>query len=354
MSKIVLEARALQRSYHGRSVVDVDGIDVAEGEILAILGANGAGKSTLFRLLLGVEKPDEGTVQLRGRAAGVFQRPYLFDGDVTDNINYGMKAAGFPVDIRQRRCEAVMSAFGLQHVMRKPVHQLSGGETQRVALARALALQPAVLLLDEPTATLDAPLKRQLRDDLLRSARVHAGAVVLITHDAADAFGVADRIAVMEAGRIVQIGSPDELLADPATAFVATFTGAELLLNGSVMAVAEDLVQVELEEGASIWAALPRARTWNVERGARMHVAYRPEDVVLSSVESMVELSARNQYRLRVASAVGSGGLVRLRLEGKPVLSALLTRTSCESLGIRPGRDVMAHLKAAALRALPA
>jgi molybdopterin-binding protein len=177
---------------------------------------------------------------------------------------------------------------------------------------------------------------------------------MVITHDAADAFGMADRIAVMEAGRIVQTGTPDELLSDPGTPFVASFSGAELLLDGSVTAVAEDLVHVQLEDGATIWAALPQGRRWMVQRGARVHVAYRPEDVVLSSAESSTELSARNQYRLRVAALSGSGGLVRLRLEGRPPLAALLTRTSCESMGIRPGREVIAHLKAAALRALPA
>jgi molybdate transport system ATP-binding protein len=231
---------------------------------------------------------------------------------------------------------------------------LSGGEAQRVALARALALNPDVLLLDEPTANLDATVKRQFRDDLLRSVRAHARSALVITHDSTDAFGLADRIAVMEGGRIVQTGPPDELLTDPRTPFVATFTGAELLLNGSVTDVAEDLVHVALVDGGSVWAALPRERGWTVERGARVHVAYRPEDVVISSIESTIELSARNQFRLRVVSLGGAGGLVRLRLEGPPTLSAVLTRTSCESLGIRPGREVVAHLKAAAVRALPA
>jgi molybdopterin-binding protein len=224
---------------------------------------------------------------------------------------------------------------------------------QRVALARALVLHPDVILLDEPTAALDAPLKRQFREDLSRSVRTHARAAMIITHDSADAFGIADRIAVMDRGRIIQTGTPDELLADPRTPFVAAFTGAELLLNGSVTTIAEDLVHVALSDGGAVWAALPRERSWTLERGARVHVAYRPEDVMLSSVESTTELSARNHFRVRVAALSGSGGLVRLRLEGPPTLSALITRTSCESLGIRPGRDVIAHLKAAALRALP-
>ena len=348
MSTALLEAAGLRFSYDGRRAVDVDSLRVMRGEILAVLGANGAGKSTLFRLLLDLEAPEAGTVTARGRVAGVFQRPYLFDGTVADNLGYGLRAG------RAERVQAVAEAFQLTSLLTKRVHELSGGESQRVALGRALALQPDVLLLDEPTANLDAPLKRQFRDDLVRAARLHAGAVLIITHDAADAFGVADRIAVMDAGRIVQTGTPDELLAEPGTPFVATFTGAELLLDGTIANVAEDLVQIALQHGGTIWAALARNRNWTAQKGARVHVAYRPEDVVLASIESSAELSARNQYRLRVVSLTGSGGLVRLRLEGQPGLAALITRTSCESLGLRPGREVVAHLKATALRALPA
>jgi molybdopterin-binding protein len=347
-----LAARGLRHSYHGRIVVDVTELSIEPGEILAVLGANGAGKSTLFRLLLGLEKPHAGTVARNGRSAGVFQKPYLFDGTVAGNIAYGLK--GVPADERETRVRELAEMFGLTALLQNRVHQLSGGEMQRVALARALALHPDVLLLDEPTANLDAALRRQFREDLARSVRRHARAALIITHDCSDAFGLADRIAVLEHGRIVQLGTPDELLADPRTPFVATFTGAELLLNGSITDVAEDLVHVALHDGGTIWATLPQGRSWRSQRGARVHVAYRPEDVVISSIESSAELSARNHFRLRVASLSGSAGLVRLRLEGQPSLSAVLTRTSCESLGIRPGREVIAHLKAAALRALPA
>lgn len=350
----VLEARGLQRRYGDRRVVDVESLDVMAGEIVALLGENGSGKSTLFRLLLSLEPADAGTVTINGNAAGVFQRPYLFDGTVADNLEYGLRARGAVPGERQRALREITAAFGLTDLLEQPVHRLSGGEARRVALLRALVLQPDILILDEPTANLDAPVKQQLRNDLLRLARAHARSVLIITHDPTDAFGFADRIAVMENGRIVQTGSPNELLTDPASSFVASFSGADLLLDGSVIAVAEDLVQVLLRDGVTIWAALPQGRRWSVQRGASVHVAYRPEDVVLSSIESSTELSSRNQYRLRVASLSGSGGLVRLRLEGQPSLSALVTRTSCESLGLRPGRDVVAHLKAAALRAFPA
>jgi molybdopterin-binding protein len=353
-SAVLLSAQGLQQTYNGKRVVDVDHFSIQQGEVVALLGANGAGKSTLFRLLLGLERPVAGEVRLHGRAAGVFQRPYLFDGSVAENLEYGLHGTGLSKPARRERIDALADAFDLRALLAARVHSLSGGELQRVALVRALVMHPDVLLLDEPTANLDAPVKRRFRDDLVRNVRAHARSVLIITHDAGDAFGIADRIAVMENGRIVQQGPPDELLTNPQTSFVASFSGAELLLNGTVKALAEDLVQVALADGAAIWAALPRTRPWNLERGARVHVAYRPEDVVLSSIESSTELSARNQFRLRVESLNGGGGLIRLRLQGQPALSALITRTSCESLGLRPGREVVAHLKAAALRAFPA
>lgn len=353
-STVLLSAHGLQQAYNGKRVVDIDDFTINQGEVVALLGANGAGKSTLFRLLLGLERPLAGEVQLHGRAAGVFQRPYLFDGSVADNLEYGLHGAQLTRGARRDRVNALAEAFGLRELLGVRVHSLSGGETQRVALVRALVIHPDILLLDEPTANLDAAVKRRFRDDLVRNVRAHARSVLIITHDAGDAFGIADRIAVMESGRIVQQGSPDELLTNPETSFVASFSGAELLLNGTVKAVAEDLVHVTLVDGGALWAALPRTRPWSLERGARVHVAYRPEDVVLSSIESSTELSARNQFRLRVESLSGTGGLIRLRLQGQPALSALITRTSCESLGLRPGREVVAHLKAAALRAFPA
>jgi tungstate transport system ATP-binding protein len=352
MSQSVLAARGIRFGYGGQTVVDVTELEVASGEIVALLGANGAGKSTLFRLLLGLEKPQSGQIIVNGKSAGVFQRPYLFDGTVASNIAYGLQDASAAE--RESRVNEMASVFGLVPLLHTSVQRLSGGEAQRVALARALALAPDVLLLDEPTANLDAPLRRQFRDDLSRSVRMHARAALIITHDPTDAFGLADRIAVMEGGRIVQTGTPDELLSDPRTSFVAAFTGAELLLDGSVSAVADELIHVALQGGGALWATLPPGRTGSLARGARVHVAYRPEDVMLSAIESTTELSARNQFRLKVASMTGSGGLVRLRLEGQPALSALVTRTSCEALGVRPGREVIAHLKAAALRALPA
>ena len=363
MSETMLSARGVTRIYNGRTVVAIDELYVERGEVLAVLGPNGSGKSTLFRMLSLIETPDAGEIHYegrrmqrgdgRGRIVGVFQQPFLFSGTVRSNIAFGLKTNGITAEDREPRVLAAAEAFGLRPLLDESVRNLSGGEAQRVALARAIALQPSVLLLDEPTSNLDVLVKRTFREDVERAARTFAGAVVLITHDPAEAFGLADRIAVMDSGRIVQSGTPESLLDDPRTPFVASFTGAELLLDGIVTTVAEDLVHVDVA-GSMIWATVPRDHSWTPSRGMRAHVAYRPEDVMISAPDAPAEVSARNQFRLRIAGMTGSGGLVRLRLDGSVQLVALVTRNSVESMGLRPGRDVIAHMKATALRVLRA
>jgi molybdate transport system ATP-binding protein len=352
----VLEARGLVRSYGGRRVVDVARLGVRRGEVVAVLGPNGSGKSTLFRLLLLVERPDAGEVVLDGaaaragdgrtrrRLAGVFQRPHLFAGTVRSNLEFGLRATAVPRREWPERVARAAGQLGIGHLVDADVRQLSGGEVQRAALARALVLEPDVLLLDEPTAGLDVTVRRRFREELGRVIRARGRGVVLITHDAADAFELADRVAVMEGGRIVQEGTPEELTLDPATTFVAAFTGAELLLDGVVVGQGEDTVEVR--SGGAVLRA--RRMDGSLEAGAAVHVRYRPEDVMLAGT-GVPETSARNRLPMTVHSVSPVGGLVRVRLEGPVSLAALVTRESAERLGLAPGAAVVALLKTAAL-----
>ena len=356
----VLEADALRRSYHGRLVVDVARLHVGAGEVLAVLGPNGAGKSTLFRLLTLLERPDAGRIRLAGREvaahdahararmAGVFQRPYLFSGTVRQNLEFGLRAGGLAVEERRQRVEVAMGELGLSDLGNRDVRSLSGGEAQRVALARALVLNPDVLLLDEPTANLDVTVQRKFREDLARVTRGHARSVILITHDPSDAFALADRVAVLEDGRITQTAAPHDLVVEPATPFVAAFTGAELLLNGRLEESEElGLARVQLPAGASLWVTVAQP----LSRGAPVQVSYRPEEVVLSAIDAPFQGSPRNVFRMRVEALTPAGGLVRVGLEGVTRLVAIVTRSSAEQLQLRAGAEVNAHLKAAGLRA---
>jgi molybdate transport system ATP-binding protein len=356
----ILAAEGLVRSYGGRRVVDVERLHVGPGEVVAVLGPNGAGKSTLFRLLLLLERPDGGRVLLAGRAAtprdgwarrrmaGVLQRPHLFSGTVRDNVEFGLRASGVERSSWPARIDRTVAELGLGTMARTDVRALSGGEAQRVALARALVLEPDVLLLDEPAANLDVTVRRRFREELGHVMRERAGSVILITHDAADAFDLADRVAVMEAGRIVQVGTPEDLTADPATPFIAAFTGAELLLDGSVQEVGDGTVVVRAGEASLV----ARCGDGGISVGETVHVRYRPEDVTLAADPAAgrgVETSARNRLLMTVRSTTPVGGLVRVRLDGPVSLAAMVTRDSADRLGLHPGARVLAMLKTAAL-----
>jgi molybdopterin-binding protein len=357
---VILEARGLRRGYGGRTVVDVDQLAIHEGEVVAVLGPNGAGKSTLFRLLLALEPPDAGELRLRGtpittgsdearrRLVGVFQKSHLFSGAVRDNLRFGLRAAGVPRSEWRARIDPTLDELGIAGLRDADVARLSGGEAQRVALARALVLEPDVLLLDEPTANLDVTVRRRFREELGLIMRNRARSVLLITHDAGDAFDLADRVAVMEDGRIVQVGTPEELTADPATPFVAAFTGAELLLDGVVERVGDGTVDVRAGD-ATLVARCPEGRLAPADR---VHVRYRPEDVVLTP-SGAPDVSARNCLPMTVRSVRPVGGLVRVRLEGPITLAALVTRSSADRLGLAPGTGIHALLKTTALNVYP-
>ncbi|HSG81394.1 MAG TPA: ABC transporter ATP-binding protein [Gemmatimonadota bacterium] len=356
---VLLRGERLVRIYDGRRIVDVDAIDVYCGEVLAILGPNGAGKSTLMRLLAALESPDEGRVLYRGRsvsrddpelrrdAVAVLQHPYLWRGTVAGNVEYGLKARKVPAKDRGARVSEALKSLGISDLADAPVNSISGGEAQRVALARALVVGPEVLFLDEPTADLDVTVRRRLLSDLDRIVRQAAPAIVLITHDPGEAFALADRVVVIEGGRIVQAGTPAEIFESPATEFVASFTGAEFMLSGVIEQVEEGTLIVRLDSGESLEAA------GRGEVGARVRVAYRPEDVVIGPPATSTT-SARNRFDLRIARAHPQGGLVRLRLEAKTLrLEAVVTRHAVEELSLEIGVPVVGQIKATALHVFP-
>lgn len=361
----LLQIDNVVRRYGTRTVLDVETLSVEPGEVLAIVGPNGAGKSTLFRTLLLLERPDGGEIRLdgvvmrhrdpraRGRLAGVFQRPVLFTGTVHQNVAFALRAAGVTGARQRERVDEALGWLELDDLATRPVQTLSGGEAQRVALARALVLEPQIVLLDEPTSSLDVSVRRRFRHDVERVARQRAGSVVLITHDATEAFGLADRIAVMHDGRIAQVATPDEIMLHPGTPFVAELTGAELLLHGEVESTEEGLAAIRVSPDLVLWAAVRHDVA--LRTGGSAAVAYRPEDVSLASAGPLQETSAVNRVSALVEAIVPAGALTRVRIRTPDgiVLTALLTRRSVSALDLSRGSAVTAHIKAAALHAWP-
>src|SRR5262245_16795206 len=219
-------------------------LEILAGDFIAILGPSGCGKTTLLRMLGGFETPTAGRIEIAGKDVtriGPEKRPtnMVFQGyglfphmNVRQNVAYGLKLQRTAPAEARRRVDEMLQLVHLEELGDRPVNKLSGGQQQRVALARALVMRPAVLLLDEPLGALDLKLRKAMQVELRRIHRSLGGTFVFVTHDQEEALGLANRIAVMEAGRIIQEGGPEEIYRRPATPFVSTFIGDANLLEG--------------------------------------------------------------------------------------------------------------------------
>ena len=229
--------RELSRSFGTVRALDQLSLDIAPGELVALLGPSGCGKTTALRILAGFETADSGTVTVDGRDMSpvpaakrdmgmVFQSYSLFPNMTSlENVGFGLRMRGLRQAERRQRAGELLDMVGLTEHARHYPHQLSGGQQQRVALARALAIEPRVLLLDEPLSALDAKVRLQLREQI-RTLQQRLGTTTLfVTHDQEEALSMADRVGVMSHGKLEQIAAPDELYEHPATAFVAEFVG---------------------------------------------------------------------------------------------------------------------------------
>ncbi|MFE9258021.1 ABC transporter ATP-binding protein [Streptomyces sp. NPDC006879] len=322
-----VEFRGLRRSFG--STVALDGLDltVEPGELIALLGPSGCGKTTALRVIAGFEQPDSGEVLVDGqditrvpanrRDAGmVFQSYSLFPNlSARDNVAFGLRVRKVPAAQRRERAGELLDLVGLpDHGGRYP-HQMSGGQQQRVALARALALQPRVLLLDEPLSALDAKVRTNLREEIRRLQLSLGITTIFVTHDQEEALSMADRVAVLNAGKLEQCAAPAELYERPATAFVAEFVGTMNRLPGRI--ADPDAATVEVA-GAQLPVDGPAPTTGDVE------VLVRPENVTATADPSGTAT---------VVSASFFGAVTRLHLDladGSAVKADLPSRDAGE------------------------
>ena len=282
----VVEFRKISVDYGSHRVLDGFSLQVARGELIALLGPSGSGKTTVIRTMAGFLAPVEGAVLLSGRdvthvpphkrgVGVVFQSYALFPHmTVTDNLAYSLKVKGLGRAQIKRRCEELLELVRLQGLGNKKPGRLSGGQQQRVALARALAMDPDVLLLDEPLSNLDANLRRDVGEEIRRLQQNTGTTAILVTHDRQEAFGMADRIAVLRDGRIEQLGTPRDLYQRPATPFMAKFVGEANLVPGKVVEVASDGGLVTL---STAMGTLRGSGSANL--GSSVQLLIRPEDL---------------------------------------------------------------------------
>lgn len=324
--------------------------------ITAILGPSGGGKTTALRCLAGLARPQSGSIRCGPEvwfdsSANVHLRPqqrgigYLFQEAAMFPHLTAAANVGYALPRRERatRVAELLAAFGLAELAHRYPRELSGGQRQRVALARAVAGNPQAYLLDEPLAALDAPTRERLRPELRRRLLDTGRPCVLVTHDRTDAIAIADRIAVLIDGAIVQVGPVPTVFARPASAAVAELVGVETVLPGRVREVRDGLATVEV--GTAILAAIA------IDPPADVLVCIRGEDVTLHPGETAT--SARNRLPAVVVSVRSEGPLVRVELDVGFALVALVTRPACEELGLVMGARVVASVKAPAVHWVP-
>src|SRR5580698_7574754 len=330
------------RAFGATRALDQLSLDVAPGELVALLGPSGCGKTTALRIVAGFEYADSGTVTVDGKDISpvpaarrdmgmVFQSYSLFPNmTAQDNVAFGLRIRKISGTERTKRAAALLDMVGLSAQARQYPHQLSGGQQQRVALARALAIEPRVLLLDEPLSALDAKVRVQLREQI-RTLQQRLGTTTLfVTHDQEEALSMADRVGVMREGRLEQIAEPSELYARPATAFVAEFVGTMNRIPG----------QLDGETASALGAAVP-VQGETAGLAGDVDVLVRPEGLRLAAqpggngiVTDRTFLGATTRISVRLsgdvtvkvdqpsheAVALTPGTSVQVTLDGSPVL----------------------------------
>lgn len=329
-------------------VVDVS-IEAEPGDVVAVVGPNGSGKTTLLHALAGLVPLSSGHVRCDGEWSGlsvqqrrtgmVFQDILLFPHlTVRQNVAFGPRSRGASRREALATAESWLARVGLtEYADRRPA-QLSGGQAQRVALARALASDPVLMLLDEPLASLDVGVAMAMRVELARHLREYGGISLLVTHDAVDVQAVANRVVVLEDGRVAQSGTPAEVAAAPRTEHVAQLVGLNVLRGTSAG------TRVLLDGGAQLVSVTPY--------DGPVLACFRPSAVTLTADEPTG--SARNRWRGTVLSAVPHGEVTRVHVNAAGGVFADVTPESVVRLGLVPGRSVWAAVKASETQIHPA
>ena len=303
----LVELCGVRKAYGGTVAVDTVDLAIERGEFVVLLGPSGSGKTTILSMIGGFVDPSAGAVRIDGRdvtglpasrrpTVTVFQDYALFPHmNVETNVGFGLEMRKVAKGERRRRVAEALNLVGLEGYGTRAIHQLSGGQRQRVALARAIAVKPTVLLLDEPLGALDLNLRRQMQEELVGLQKQLGVTFVHVTHDQEEAMNIADRIVVLNEGRIEDLGSPDRVYLSPATLFTATFMGESNILSAivsgtrnGVLHLRTSLADVEVEGRAA--------------EGATVHLSVRPEHIKLEAPPDAISLG-----RVRIEETVFQG-----------------------------------------------
>jgi len=382
----ILQCENIQVQRGGKRILDVSSLEVVPGEVLSIIGPNGAGKTTILQALSRLIRLGKGDIYFQGKKVGadmapldyrrclamVFQEALLFDATVYANVASGLKIRGMNSSEIVTIVNNRLDQFGIGHLRDRSAKTLSGGEAQRTSLARAFAIQPQLLFLDEPFAALDPPTRETLLEDLNHVLRTSGTTAIMATHDQVEALRLSDRIAVMNEGRIAQIGPPAEVMNHPVNEFIASFVGVETIIEGRVIKCERGTATIAVDKNSKTKSAqaFPGAvpsLAFTGETGAEragiflleaagevrleelVYCCIRPEHITISPGGRHDRSSARNAFPAVIDRIIPAGPFHKVHLNGGFPLVAYVTVQSIEDLDLRAGAAVIASFKATAV-----
>ena len=352
---VCLDVKDVVKRFPGLTAVDHVSVQIKEGEIFSLLGPSGCGKSTLLRLIAGLENQDLGDIRIAGELVNdlppykrdcstVFQNHALFPlMTVTGNIGFGLVERRLSKSEIKKKVSEKIDLVDLGGMEGRRPDQLSGGQKQRVALARSLVLEPKILLLDEPLAALDRKLRKEMQVELKRIQREVGTTFLNVTHDQKEALSLSDRIAVMNEGKFLQIGTPDEIYEAPRTIFVASFMGASNIFPGKVVSKKDGTIELETEHGSRIFAQAPE----DVENNEIAGISVHPEMIriePLTENAQQFDAAKRTAFRGVIKEVFYQGNFSEISVlikESDLPLAVFLTRGAGPEVQFCEGHDVI-------------
>lgn len=355
-SEAILSAEDLKVELGGTLVLDIPSFCLHENEVMTVAGPNGSGKSTLLLALACLLKPRTGRIYCRGelldskdavfryrrRISMVFQEPLLFDTTVYKNVAAGLNMRHLSRSDSRDRVMKYLRYFRSEHLVDRAARKLSGGESQRISLARAFAVEPEIIFLDEPFSALDPATRHDITHDLNTIVRETGITTVMVTHVESEALSMSGRIMVMSGGRIVQSGSPSEVMNNPSNDFVAKLVGMETILNGKVLGYADGFLAVSV--GGQEIHATGRARV-----GEEVKCCIRPESISVHSRDCADLSGGKNFFSGRITRIYSMGPFFKLTLDCGFPLVLFVARESYTELGLLEGKEVCASFKPASV-----